>query len=78
MKANSKVKLIVLLAVSLVAILLIISVWQIVAINKKQKQIYQQQIEIERLTNMLEYLKKNNTPPPEGGSEILVEGENKW
>ena len=77
MKANSKVKLIVLLAISLVAILLICSVWQIVAINKKQKQIHQQQIEIERLTNMLEYLKKNNTTPTEGGSEILVEGENK-
>lgn len=71
MKATSKVKLFISLAIVFIVILLAGSVWQLVAINKKQKIINAQQAEIERLTNMNKYYEeheKNGSNP--GGSEI--------
>lgn len=73
MKANSKVKTVVATAILLIVFLLIISVWQLILINKKQKQLNAQQIEINRLNDTLNYYK--NHQPSSGGNEIIEGGE---
>ena len=73
MKANSKVKSIVFLAFMLIALLLVISIFQLVDINKKQKQLQAQQAEIERLSDLENYYK--NHQPSQGGSDIDAGGD---
>lgn len=74
MKANSKVKLFIVLAISLIALLLTVSVWQLVEIHKKQNELNAKQAEVERLADMLEYYKEHKDNQTSDGSEIL-EGE---
>lgn len=74
MKANSKVKLVFSLAILLIVMFLVISIWQLVVINKKQQQIESQRQEISRLTDLNDYY-KNHTTPSGGGSDLTTEGE---
>lgn len=77
MKANAKVKSIIALAILLIVCLLVVSIWQLVAINKKQNQLNAQQVEISRLNDKLKYYEDHNKTGPSGdGSNITVEGEN--
>lgn len=74
MKANSKVKLVFSLAILLIVMFLVISIWQLVVINKKQQQIESQRQEISRLTDLNDYY-KNHTAPSGNGSDLATEGE---
>lgn len=75
MKATSKVKWFISLAIAFIALLLVGSVWQLVAINKKQQIINAQQAEIERLNNMNKYYEDHDkNGSTSGGSEIQAEG----
>ncbi len=76
MKANSKVKMVISLAIILIVALFVISVFQLVAINKKQRELSAKQTEVERLTNMLEYYKEHKNNETGDGSDISVKGEN--
>ena len=74
MKANSKVKLVFSLAILLIVMFLVISIWQLVVINKKQQQIESQRQEISRLTDLNDYY-KNHTAPSGDGSDLTTEGK---
>lgn len=74
MKANSKVKLVFSLAILLIVMFLVISIWQLVVINKKQQQIESQRQEISRLTDLNDYY-KNHTNPSGDGKDLTTEGE---
>lgn len=77
MKANAKVKSIIASAILLIVCLLMVSIWQLVAINKKQRQLNAQQAEISRLNDKLKYYEDHTESGPSGdGSDITVEGEN--
>ena len=77
MKANAKVKSIIALAILLIVCLLVVSVWQLVAINKKQNQLNAQQAEISRLNDKLKYYKDHIESGPSGdGSDITIKDEN--
>ncbi len=55
MTKAKRTKLFIILAVCIIALLLIISVAQIVSINNKERELNRQQTEIDRLTNELNY-----------------------
>ena len=74
MKANSKVKLVFSLAILLIVMFFVISIWQLVVINKKQQQIESQRQEISRLTDLNDYY-KNHTTPSGDGRDLTTEGE---
>lgn len=76
MKANSKVKLFIALAIALIAILLIVSVWQLTEINKKQKELNAKQVEVQRLTDMVNYYKEHKGNQTSDGNELIESGEN--
>ena len=76
MKANSKVKLFIALAIALIAILLIVSVWQLTEINKKQKELNAKQVEVQRLTDLVDYYKEHKGNPTSDGNELIESGEN--
>lgn len=76
MKANSKVKLFIALAIALIAILLIVSVWQLTEINKKQKELNAKQVEVQRLTDLVDYYKEHKGNQISDGNELIESGEN--
>lgn len=77
MKANAKVKSIIALAILLIVCLLVVFVWQLVAINKKQNQLNAQQAEISRLNDKLKYYEDHIESGPSGdGSDITIKDEN--
>ncbi len=54
-QVSKKIKLVIILAISLVALFLIISIFQIVAIHNKKDRLKAQQEEINSLHNQREY-----------------------
>ena len=60
MTQAQKTKLILISAICIIVLLLIISVAQIVSINDKQRQLENQQIEIDRLNDELNYYENQN------------------
>ena len=60
MTQAKKTKLILISAICIIVLLLIISVAQIVSINNKQRQLENQQIEIDRLNDELNYYENQN------------------
>lgn len=76
MKANSKVKLFIALAIALIAILLIVSVWQLTEINKKQKELNAKQVEVQRLTDLVDYYKEHKGNQTSDGNKLIESGEN--
>ena len=55
MSQTKKTKLFIFLAIAIIALLLIISIAQIVSINNKQREIDSQRLEIDRLNSELNY-----------------------
>ncbi len=84
MSQTKKTKLFIFLAIAIIALLLIISIAQIVSINNKQREIDSQRLEIDRLNSELNYYenqKSDNIDDPtyddkNGDVEIITE-ENK-
>ena len=60
MTQAKKTNLILISAICIIVLLLIISVAQIVSINNKQRQLENQQIEIDRLNDELNYYENQN------------------
>lgn len=76
-----KVKAILVLAISLIAILLISSTALLITITKKRKQILNQEQQITKLESELEYYKNQNSTDgskddKENDSDIIIEGAN--
>ena len=72
MKSQTKVKLIILLAITLLLSLLVVSGFQIVNIHQANKTIAEQQNQIQQLQQQLDNL--NNQP---GADHETITGENK-
>ncbi len=83
MNQTKKTKLFIFLAIAIIALLLIISIAQIVSINSKQREIDSQRLEIDRLNNELNYYENQKTDNNDdityddknGDIEIII-GEN--
>ena len=83
MSQTKKTKLFIFLAIMIIALLLIISIAQIVSINSKQREIDSQRLEIDRLNNELNYYENQKTDNNDdityddknGDIEIII-GEN--
>lgn len=83
MNQTKKTKLFIFLAIMIIALLLIISIAQIVSINSKQREIDSQRLEIDRLNNELNYYENQKTDNNDdityddknGDIEIII-GEN--
>lgn len=83
MNQTKKTKLFIFLAIAIIALLLIISIAQIVSINSKQREIDNQRLEIDRLNNELNYYENQKTDNNDdityddknGDIEIII-GEN--
>ncbi len=83
MNQTKKTKLFIFLAIAIIALLLIISIAQIVSINSKQREIDNQHLEIDRLNNELNYYENQKTDNNDdityddknGDIEIII-GEN--
>ena len=83
MNQTKKTKLFIFLAIMIIALLLIISIAQIVSINSKQREIDNQRLEIDRLNNELNYYENQKTDNNDdityddknGDIEIII-GEN--
>ena len=83
MNQTKKTKLFIFLATAIIALLLIISIAQIVSINSKQREIDSQRLEIDRLNNELNYYENQKTDNNDdityddknGDIEIII-GEN--
>ena len=83
MYQTKKAKFFIFLAIAIIALLLIISIAQIVSINSKQREIDNQRLEIDRLNNELNYYENQKTDNNDdityddknGDIEIII-GEN--
>lgn len=83
MNQTKKTKLFIFLAIAIIALLLIISIAQIVSINSKQREIDSQRLEIDKLNNELNYYENQKTDNNDdityddknGDIEIII-GEN--
>lgn len=74
MKINqAKVKLFVIVAVAIIALLLLVTLWQIFMINKTRNDINSQRARITELQNEIDYYKNNNQTG--GDVEIGVNNE---
>ncbi len=72
-KSTKQIKLFIFLAIALIALLLFISIVQIISINSKQQEIARQKAEIDRLNNELGYYQSNEDKNID--NEIIIDGE---
>lgn len=76
MEGNKKrVKLYTLGAIAIIALLLIITIFQIVYINRKNAELEQQRIEMSRLENELNYYKNHQNDTDDEYYDIVDAGE---
>lgn len=76
MEGNKKrVKLFTLGAIAIIALLLIITIFQIVYINRKNAELEQQRIEMSQLENELNYYKNHQNDTDDEYYDIVDVGE---
>lgn len=76
MEGNKKrVKLFTLGAIAIIALLLIITIFQIVYINRKNAELEQQRIEMSQLENELNYYKNHQNDTDDEYYDIVDAGE---
>ena len=76
MEGNKKrVKLFTLGSIAIIALLLIITIFQIVYINRKNAELEQQRIEMSRLENELNYYKNHQNDTDDEYYDIVDAGE---
>lgn len=75
MQAQNKIKLFIILAIILIILLFVISVVQIVNIKNKQNLIAEQQKEISRLEEELNYWENKNENDTSIDNDVVIEGE---
>lgn len=76
MEGNKKrAKLFTLGAIAIIALLLIVTIFQIVFINKKNDELERQRIELEQLENELNYYKNHQNDSDDEHYDIVETGE---